>query len=49
MCYSNTNCFKNKENGGKKKMRLFKCEICGNFVELLKDGGGTLVCCGRYD
>ena len=28
-------------------MRLFKCEICGNFVELLKDGGGTLVCCGQ--
>lgn len=28
-------------------MRLFKCEICGNFVELIKDGGGTLVCCGQ--
>lgn len=28
-------------------MKLFKCEICGNIVELLNDGGGTLVCCGQ--
>lgn len=28
-------------------MKLFKCEICGNIVELLNDGGGTLVCCGE--
>jgi superoxide reductase len=28
-------------------MRLFKCEICGNIVELINDGGGTLVCCGQ--
>ncbi|NLM62932.1 MAG: desulfoferrodoxin [Mollicutes bacterium] len=28
-------------------MRIFKCEICGNIVELINDGGGTLVCCGQ--
>lgn len=28
-------------------MRLFKCLICGNLVELINDGGGTLVCCGQ--
>lgn len=28
-------------------MRLFRCEICGNIVELINDGGGTLVCCGE--
>ncbi|MFW5733425.1 MAG: desulfoferrodoxin FeS4 iron-binding domain-containing protein [Oceanidesulfovibrio sp.] len=30
-------------NEGKK----YKCEICGNVVELLVDGGGELVCCGE--
>lgn len=30
-------------NEGKK----FKCEICGNVVQLLVDGGGQLVCCGE--
>lgn len=28
-------------------MRFFKCEMCGNFIELLRDGGGELVCCGE--
>ena len=28
-------------------MRFFKCYICGNFVELLYEGGGELVCCGE--
>lgn len=28
-------------------MRLFRCEVCGNLVELINDGGGTLVCCGQ--
>jgi superoxide reductase len=32
---------------GGDKMRFFKCEICGNVVELVKNGGGTLVCCGE--
>lgn len=28
-------------------MKLYNCEICGNVVELLNNGGGTLVCCGQ--
>lgn len=28
-------------------MKFFKCNICGNFVGVIKDGGGTLVCCGE--
>lgn len=30
-----------------KKGRIYKCEICGNIVEVLQEGGGTLVCCGQ--
>jgi superoxide reductase len=26
---------------------FYKCEVCGNMVALIKDGGGTLVCCGQ--
>jgi superoxide reductase len=26
---------------------VYKCEICGNIVELLHVGGGELVCCGQ--
>ncbi len=29
------------------KNKIFRCEICGNVVELLFDGGGQLVCCGK--
>ena len=25
---------------------VYKCEICGNIVEVLHDGVGQLVCCG---
>ena len=28
-------------------MKFFKCNICGNIVELVKNGGGELVCCGE--
>lgn len=31
------------ENIGEK----YICRICGNEVEVLKVGGGTLVCCGQ--
>lgn len=30
-----------------KKMQIFKCEICGNIVEMLHEGDGELVCCGQ--
>lgn len=26
---------------------VYKCEICGNIVEVIHLGGGTLVCCGE--
>ncbi|NHI93528.1 MAG: desulfoferrodoxin [Candidatus Lokiarchaeota archaeon] len=26
---------------------IYKCEVCGNIVEILTVGGGTLVCCGQ--
>ncbi len=26
---------------------LYKCEICGNIVEIVHSGKGTLVCCGQ--
>jgi len=27
--------------------QVYKCNICGNIVELLHVGGGQLVCCGQ--
>lgn len=30
-----------------KKLQVFKCELCGNIVESIHDGPGTLVCCGE--
>jgi len=30
-----------------KKYEIYKCEICGNIVEVLHEGQGTLVCCGQ--
>ena len=29
-----------------KKLEVYKCEICGNMVEVLHSGDGDLVCCG---
>jgi len=26
---------------------VYKCEICGNIVNVLHTGAGTLVCCGK--
>ena len=30
-----------------KKSEIYKCEICGNIVEVLHGGAGELVCCGQ--
>jgi len=30
-----------------KKLQVYKCEICGNIVEMLHEGKGELVCCGK--
>lgn len=29
------------------KLQVYKCELCGNIVEVLHGGGGELVCCGQ--
>lgn len=29
------------------KLNVFKCEVCGNIVEVLHAGPGELVCCGK--
>jgi len=30
-----------------KRMQVYKCEKCGNIVEMLHSGVGALVCCGE--
>ena len=30
-----------------KQLEVYKCELCGNIVELLHGGEGQLVCCGQ--
>jgi superoxide reductase len=27
--------------------QIYRCTVCGNIVEVLHVGGGTLVCCGQ--
>ncbi len=29
------------------KLELYKCEVCGNIVEVIISGAGELVCCGQ--
>ena len=29
------------------QLEIYKCEVCGNIVEVLHAGGGELVCCGQ--
>jgi superoxide reductase len=29
------------------KLEIYKCEICGNMVEVVHTGAGELVCCGQ--
>ncbi len=30
-----------------KRMQVYKCEVCGNIVEVLHEGVGELICCGQ--
>jgi superoxide reductase len=29
------------------KLQVYKCDVCGNIVEVLHGGKGELVCCGQ--
>jgi superoxide reductase len=29
------------------RLQVYKCEVCGNIVEVLHEGKGELVCCGE--
>lgn len=31
----------------KQSLKVFKCNVCGNMVEMLVDNAGQLVCCGQ--
>ena len=30
-----------------RREQVYKCNVCGNIVEILRAGGGELVCCGQ--
>ena len=30
-----------------RRLQIYKCEVCGNIVEVLHEGKGELVCCGQ--
>jgi len=30
-----------------KRLEIYKCEVCGNIVEMVHEGAGELVCCGQ--
>jgi superoxide reductase len=29
------------------RMQIFKCDVCGNIIEVVNEGVGQLVCCGE--
>jgi superoxide reductase len=31
----------------KERLEVYKCDVCGNMVEVVHVGGGELVCCGQ--
>lgn len=30
-----------------KRLEIYKCEVCGNIIEVIHEGKGELVCCGQ--
>ncbi|MFH1737379.1 MAG: desulfoferrodoxin [bacterium] len=30
-----------------KRLQIYKCEVCGNMVEMVHEGAGQLVCCNQ--
>jgi len=39
--------YKERSNEMTQRLQIYKCEICGNIVEVLHEGKGELVCCGQ--
>ena len=31
----------------KEKLEVYKCEVCGNMVEVINEGIGELICCNK--
>ncbi len=29
------------------KNQIYKCSVCGNMIEIIHTGAGTIVCCGK--
>lgn len=29
------------------KLQIYKCNVCGNIIQVLQEGDGNLVCCGK--
>lgn len=29
------------------RLQIYKCEVCGNIVEMLHEGVGEMICCGQ--
>ena len=29
------------------KQQIYRCQVCGNMIEIVSVGGGTIVCCGQ--
>ena len=44
--FSNTQTMKREETMAE-KLEIYKCEACGNIVEVVHGGEGELVCCGE--
>ena len=38
---------KRQKNKMTQQKQIYKCNICGNIVEVLHNGAGELVCCGQ--
>lgn len=35
------------KNKGSDKMKICKCDVCGNVISILDDNGGKLMCCNE--
>lgn len=40
-------CHDYHEGDNMERLDLYKCDICGNVVEIILNGNGELVCCGQ--